>query len=388
MDIHEKTKEILKNAASEYALEKLTEILNGDKTLLYEKDIYICLKEIVEAAESETPTLEALEKAVNIYQSPIFLINNERNQYNIKKKPDFKKAIKELGRYSFCFKLSPYHIINTYLAIIEAQITGIDLKELCQKGIEHIEESIERSLKINPNWHADSLMTANPQLIVPVGAAGCGKSTLYFELSNVINLSCDNIRYLLFRDHGPCFSPWESCLSWWVVNYLTDNYLQKGYNVFYNGVNTDLEYRSPITMEDPDILFAGMPYKTKLVYFKPSIDLTREEQEELKSINLWKTPIDKIDDSGISENVAKIMSMIRNNYDRTISRTKAISEGRAEQDPFDILYAVPAPVVKLFVEQSFDKPADSNLIVIEWKDLPDPEERNAFYREYAKKILS
>jgi len=98
--------------------------------------------------------------------------------------------------------------------------------------------------------------------------------------------------------------------------------------------------------------------------------------------------VDQLELSEYSENVAEVLRMIRDNYKRTLERTKDISSGSAEQDPFDILYAVPAPVVKLFVEQSFDRPRGENVIVVERKDIPDPEERSAFYRKYAEKTLN
>jgi energy-coupling factor transporter ATP-binding protein EcfA2 len=289
-----------------------------------------------------------------------------------------------LGEYDFCFKLSPYHIVNSYLAIVIAQVTDLDVEDLYDKAEKHIEGFIEYALENYPNWDEDTLTVDDPVLMMPIGAAGSGKSTFFKELSNVINFSCDNIRYLLFKEYGPSFSPWESGLSWWIVNRLVDHYLGKGYNVFYNGVNTDLEYRSPITMEDQDILFAGMPYRVKLVYFEPPVELTSKELEELKSINLWETPIEEVDTGSLSKNAGYVIDFIKINYQRTLTRTEKISSGEESQDPFDILYAVPAPIVKLFVEQSFDKPAADNMVMVKRKEIPDPQERSAFYRKYAE----
>ncbi len=378
---------LLRRIAEEYNLPKLEEDLKDNTDILLKKDIYVCLDGIVKAVESSGDTLRLLREAKNVYGSPVFAVNLQNGTFLIKKEPDFEKAIEALKQYSFCFKLSPYHIINTYLAVVGAQVTGLDLKKLCGEGVKHIEESIEQALKNNRNWNRDTLACDHPLLIMPVGAAGCGKSTFYRELSNVVNISCDNIRWLLFKDFGPCFSSWESCLSWWVVNYLTDKYLKEGYNVFYNGVNTDLEYRSPVTMEDTNPLFAGMPYNIKLVYFENSVKLKEEELKELKSINLWSTPIDEINLSGFSGNVSKIIEMIRNCYQRTLTRTKEISRGKREQDPYDVLYSVPASVIKLFVEQSFDRPEGSNVTVIQRKELPDAAQRAAFYRKYAREVM-
>ncbi len=378
---------LLRRIAEEYNLPKLEEVLKDNTDLLLKKDIYVCLDGIVKAVESSGDTLRLLREAKNVYGSPVFAVNLQNGTFLIKKEPDFEKAIEALKQYSFCFKLSPYHIINTYLAVVEAQVTGLDLKKLCEEGVKHIEGSIEQALKNNRAWDRDTLTGNHPLLIMPVGAAGCGKSTFYRELSNVVNISCDNIRRLLFKDFGPCFSSWESCLSWWVVNYLTDKYLKEGYNVFYNGVNTDLEYRSPVTMEDTNPLFAGMPYDIKLVYFENSVKLKEEELKELKSINLWSTPIDEINLSGFSGNVSKIIEMIRNCYQRTLTRTKEISRGKREQDPYDVLYSVPASVIKLFVEQSFDRPEGSNVTVIQRKELPDADQRAAFYRKYAREVM-
>ena len=238
-----------------------------------------------------------------------------------------------------------------------------------------MEAFIAASLKENKNWNKNTLTSAGPKLIIPIGAAGCGKSTFYHELGNVVNASCDNIRYMLFKDFGPCFAPWESTLAWFVVNRMTDLYLGRGYSVFYNGVNTDLEYRSPITMENPDPLYAGIPYRMKLVYFEPTVSLTSSEVNELRSINLWGTTLDKVDRKGLSPNVCKILDLIQTNTERTMERTKAIREGKAEQDPFDILYPVPPAIVKMFMEQSFTKPQGPNVVVVPRKEIPDAAER-------------
>ncbi|MEA2081232.1 MAG: hypothetical protein U9O97_00610 [Elusimicrobiota bacterium] len=387
MNADERTMALLKEIAEKYSLDKLTAALNDGSTLLAKTDIFICLSDIVKASESGENVLEALKESKNVYKAPIFAVNPAKGEFMIKSAPDFAKAIEAMEKYSFCFKLSPYHIINTFLAVVEAQITGMDLDELYAAGEKHIEASIEDALKNNPNWNKDTLTVKEPKLIMPVGAAGCGKSTFYRELPNVVNFSCDNVRYLLFKNLGPCFSSWESGLAWWVVNRLTDTYLSRGYNVFYNGVNTDLEYRSPITMEDKDPLFAGMPYDVKLVYFEPPVKLGDEELKQLKSINLWSQKIEDMDMSAFSPNVKSIMELIKGNYMRTLARTKDISEGKVQQNPFDILYAVPAAIVKLFVEQSFDVPKGDNVTVIPRIEIPDADERMTFYREHAAKVL-
>ena len=67
-----------------------------------------------------------------------------------------------------------------------------------------------------------------------------------------------------------------------------------------------------------------------------------------------------------------------------MERTKAIREGKAEQDPFDILYPVPPAIVKMFMEQSFSKPAGPNVVVVPRKEIADAAERAAFYRKYAE----
>lgn len=387
MNTDERTIGLLKEIAQKHSLEKLAVVLEDKNTILFKTDIFICLRDIVKAAEDGGNVLEALKEAKNVYKSPIFAVNPAKGEFMIKSAPDFAKAVSDMGKYSFCFKLSPYHIINTFLAVVEAQVTGMDLDALYAKGKKHIEDSIEYSLKTNPNWDKDTLTVENPRLIMPVGAAGCGKSTFYRELSNVVNFSCDNVRYLLFKDFGPSFSSWESALAWWVVNRLTDTYLSKGYNVFYNGVNTDPEYRSPITMENPDPLFAGMPYDVKLVYFEPPVHLNAEELKELSDINLWATKIEDTDMSALSANVKQIMELIKGNYLRTLARTKDISGGKAGQDPFDILYAVPAAIVKLFVQQSFNQPKGGNVVVVPRIEIPNAAERTAFYKKYADQLI-
>ncbi len=387
------TNQILQKLAQRYNLNALSEILKNGSSKIFEKDVYVCLHDIVDAvlsseAGNDSQILENLKKAKNIYNTPIFLINQTKGTYLIRNKPDFDRALQEVGKYQNALNLSPYSAINTFLAVVESQIVGFALDDLLQKGIEHVENFIAHQLKINPNWDKSTLISKNPVLIIPIGAAGTGKSTFYKELSNVVNISCDNVRYLLFKEFGPCFSPWESALAWWVVNQLTDIYLRKGISVFYNGVNTDMEYRSPMTMENRDPLYAGIPYKIKLVYFEPPVKLSDGELKELKSINLWVTPLDKVDFSKLSGNVAKIMDLIKNNYQRTLSRTKEISEGKRQQDPYDVLYSVPPAIVKLFVEQSFDAPSGNNVIIIPRKEIPDEKERSAFYREYAMKVMT
>jgi len=280
MNADERTVALLKEIADKHSLEKLSAVLDDKNTILKKTDIFICLRDIVKAAE-DGDVLANLKEAKNVYKSPIFAVNPAKGEFMIKSAPDFAKAVADMEKYSFCFKLSPYHIINTFLAVVEAQITGMDLDALYAAGKKHIEASIADALENNSNWNKDNLTVKNPKLVMPVGAAGCGKSTFYRELPNVVNFSCDNVRYLLFKDLGPCFSSWESALAWWVVNRLTDTYISKGYNVFYNGVNTDLEYRSPITMEAVDPLFAGMPYDVKLVYFEPPVKLSADELAQL-----------------------------------------------------------------------------------------------------------
>jgi len=384
---HSETKDLLFQMAKRYQLKKLEDIVGDENSLLFEKDVYICLQNIVEASLSGGDVLESLKNAKNVYNSPVFAVNPQKGIFQIKTVPDFEKAISDMEKFSNCFKLNAYSIVNTFLALIEAQVTGFDLGDLYQKGVRHIGDLIKDALSKNPNWDEKTLTDSNPVLIIPIGAAGTGKSTFYKELSNVVNISCDNVRYLLFKDFGPCFSSWESCLAWWTVNQLTDHYIGKGYNVFYNGVNTDMEYRSPITMENPNPLYAGMPYNIKLVYFEPPARLTPEELKELKSINLWATPVDKVDFTSLSPNVLKIMGLIKNNFERTMARTREISEGKKQQDPFDVLYSVPAAIVKLFVEQSFEKPSGKNVIIVPRKEIPDEDKRAEFYRKYAKKVL-
>lgn len=387
MTVHEGTKKVFSQIADKYKLQNLAQIIRNDDHIVWKKDVTICITNILKAVEAEGATQELLKEAKNMYNGPIFAINAQEGKYLIKADPDPEKAVDELGKFDFCFKLSPYHVINTYLAILVAQITAQDLNALLKKGEEHMEAFIAAALRDNPNWKKDSLTSDKPLLIIPIGAAGCGKSTFYQELGNVVNASCDNIRYMLFKDFGPCFAPWESTLAWFVVNRLTDVYLSRGYNVFYNGVNTDLEYRSPITMENPDPLYAGIPYNMKLVYFEPTVSLTTDEVSQLKGINLWANHLDKVDRSGLSQNVCKILDLIQRNTERTMERTKAIREGKAEQDPFDILYPVPPAIVKMFMEQSFSKPEGPKVVVVPRKEIPDAAERAAFYRKYAEMAL-
>lgn len=388
MAIHQGTRDILGKIAEKYGLKSLSEVIREDDSIVWGKDVTLCVTNILKAVEAGGNTKELLKEAKNMYNTPIFGINVKEGAYLIKSEPDPVRAVEEMAKYDFCFKLSPYHVINTYLTILTAQITGHDPAALVKKGEEHLEAFIAHSLKENPNWDKKTLSSDHPLLIIPIGAAGCGKSTFYRELGNVVNASCDNVRYLLFKEYGPCFAPWESTLAWWVVNRLTDLYLGRGYSVFYNGVNTDLEYRSPITMENPHLLFAGIPYRFKLVYFEPPVNLTEKELAELKGINLWATPLEKVDRTALSGNVKSILDLITDNFQRTMERTSAIRQGKSEQDPFDILYPVPPAIVKLFVEQAFTRPSGPKVVVVPRREIPDATARAAFYREYAAKTLA
>jgi hypothetical protein len=388
MGIHQGTRNILQKIAEKYGLKNLAEVIRDDDSIVWGKDVTLCITNILKAVEAGGNTRELLKDAKNMYNSPIFGVNVKDGVFLIKSEPDPDRAIAEMAKYDFCFKLSPYHVINTYLTILTAQITGHDPAALVKKGEEHLEAFIASSLKENPNWNQKTLSSDHPLLIIPIGAAGCGKSTFYRELGNVVNASCDNIRYLLFKEYGPCFAPWESTLAWWVVNRLTDISISRGNSVFYNGVNTDLEYRSPITMENPHPLFAGMPYRFKLVYFEPPVNLNEKELGELKSINLWATPLEKVDRQGLSSNVKSILDLITKNFERTMERTSAIREGKAEQDPFDILYPVPPAIVKLFVEQSFTRPTGPNVVTVPRREISGATERAAFYQEFAAKVLA
>jgi len=386
------TKNLISIVGVCYGVKKLSDEVKKKNSALYTKDAYICLKNIIDAVVfiGKTPVkkLAALREAKNLYNQQIFLAAYGSKETLVKNLPDFITVINDMRYYDNCFNMNPYNMINTILTLIKCQITGYDLKQLVYKGIGHIERFIQLSLMTNNNWNQKTLTSAKPKLVIPIGAAGCGKSTFYRELSNVINISCDNIRYLLFEKHGPCFQSWESTLSWWIVNFLTDYYLSRGYSVFYNGVNTDMQYRTPISMEVHDSLYEGLKYDIRLVYFEPPVKLNPKERAELKSVNLWANPIEKLDLSKISSNVKKILDMIKNNFERTMQRTKEIREGKKQQDPFDILYSVPAPIVKLFVEQGFDKPTGKNVIVIPRKEIPTEAERIKFYKNYAIKTLA
>lgn len=387
MSFYQHTQQLLGKIAEKYRLPRLAEVIQDKDSIVWTKDVTLCVTNILKALDAGGEVKGLLKDAKNMYNTPIFGVNPREGKFLINAVPDPLKAVDEMAKYDFCFKLSPYHIINTFLTVLTAQVTGYDPSVLVRKGEEHLEAFIAHSLKNNPNWKKDRLTSKKPLLIIPIGAAGCGKSTFFRELGNVVNASCDNIRYLLFSDLGPCFAPWESTLAWWVVNRLTDIYLGRGYSVFYNGVNTDPEYRSPITMENPHPLFAGMPYTFKLVYFEPPVSLSEKELGELKNINLWATPLEKVDRTNLSADVKSVLDLITRNFERTMERTQAIREGKAQQDPFDILYSVPPAIVKLFVEQSFSKPTGANVIVVPRREIPDAAQRAAFYREYAVKTL-
>lgn len=387
MTFYQGTKDILGKIAEKYRLSRLAEVIKDHDSIVWAKDVTLCVTNILKAVDAGGDTKALLKEAKNMYNTPIFGVNPKEGVFRITAAPDPAKAVDEMAKYDFCFKLSPYHVINTYLTILTAQVTGYDPSTLVTQGEKHLEAFIAHSLKENPNWKKDQLTSKNPLLVIPIGAAGCGKSTFFRELGNVVNASCDNIRYLLFQAHGPCFAPWESTLAWWVVNRLTDVYLGRGYSVFYNGVNTDPEYRSPITMENPHPLFAGMPYKFKLAYFEPPVSLNDKELAELKGINLWATPLEKVDREKLSANVKSVLDLITRNFERTMERTSAIRQGKAQQDPFDILYPVPPAIVKLFVEQSFSRPSGANVVVVPRREIPDAEKRAAFYREYAAKTI-
>ncbi len=382
------TRNFLQAAATKYGLTRLQgELDKGDGSLLLKTDLWICLSGIIEQAFFAGKSPAALYEAKNMYKGGIFGPADAAAPV-VKALPDLDAAVSALQQFDYCFKLNAYQQVNTLLAIVVAQITGNNLQECVAKGKAHLEGMIADALKNNPVWNEKTLKTKSPRLVVPIGAAGCGKSTFYRELPNVVNISCDNVRYLLFSSFGPCFQPWESTLAWWTVNALTDHYLRAGYHVFYNGVNTDLEYRSPITMENPDSLYAGNTYDIRLVYFEPPVTLTDDERKELAGINLWATKLEAVDFAALSPNVRKIMELIRTNFERTMARTAEIRAGQRQQDPYDILYSVPAAIVKLFVEQSFNKPSTGQVTVVPRREIPDAKEREAFYRERAAQVLA
>ncbi|RCK75778.1 MAG: hypothetical protein OZSIB_3721 [Candidatus Ozemobacter sibiricus] len=388
MTMHQGTRHFLAQIARTYQLPRLAAVIDEADSLVWEKDVTLCVTNILKAIEAGGDVRANLREAKNVYKTPIFGVNPREGKFLIEADPDPQAAVAAMADHAFCFKLSPYHVINTFLALLVAQVTRQDPAALVRQGEAHLEAFIAHSLATNPNWNRATLTSERPLLIIPIGAAGCGKSTFYRELGNVVNISCDNIRYLLFKAYGPCFAPWESTLAWWVVNRLTDLYLSCGYSVFYNGVNTDPEYRSPITMEHPHPLYAGMPYRFKLVYFEPPVQLTEAELAELKQLNLWTTPLEQIDRGPLSANVRRILELIATNTARTRERTREIREGRAQQDPFDVLYEVPPAIVKLFVEQSFARPTGPSVVVVPRRELPDAAERAAFYRQYAAQVLA
>lgn len=49
---HRETRDLLKKVAGRYGLKKLLDIVENDNSLLFEKDVYICLHNIVDAAIS------------------------------------------------------------------------------------------------------------------------------------------------------------------------------------------------------------------------------------------------------------------------------------------------------------------------------------------------
>ncbi len=382
------TRSFLAAAAQQYGLTRLQgELDKGEASLLLKTDLWLSLSSIIEQAFFAGQSTAALYEAKNMYKGPIFGPANAAAPV-VKALPDLAAAVAALKQFEYCFALNAYQQVNTLLALVVAQITGNDLAACLAQGKGHIEGGIKDALANNPVWNRATLTTQRPVLVVPIGAAGCGKSTFYKQLPNVINISCDNVRYLLFSAFGPCFQPWESTLSWWTVNALTDCYLRQGYHVFYNGVNTDLEYRSPITMENPDSLYAGNTYDIRLAYFEPPAVLSDAELAELKGINLWATKLEEVDFAKLSPNVRTVMELIRTNFNRTMERTAEIRAGKRQQDPFDILYSVPAAIVKLFVEQSFTRPTKGQVTFIPRREIPDAAQREAFYREYAAKVLA
>ena len=384
----EMTGSFLAAAAAQYGLKRLQgELDKGEASLLRKTDLWICLASIIEQAFFPGGGTAPLYAAKNMYKGPIFGAADAPKPV-VKALPDLAAAVAALKQFEYCFALNAYQQVNTLLALVVAQITGNDLAACLARGKEHIAGAINDALANNPVWNKATLTTKKPVLVIPIGAAGCGKSTFYKQLPNVINISCDNVRYLLFSTFGPCFQPWESTLAWWTVNALTDFYLRQGYHVFYNGVNTDLEYRSPVTMENPDSLYAGNGYDIRLVYFAPPAELNPTELAELKGINLWSTKLEDVDFAALSPNVRRVMEIIRTNFNRTMERTAEIRAGKRQQDQYDILYSVPAAIVKLFVEQSFNCPTRGKIVAIPRREIPDAAARDAFYRDYARQTLA
>lgn len=382
------TVNFLKVIALKYGLENLLVELENKNSCLFSKDIFLCIENIVDAVvfkgNNTEEKIAALKQAKNIYNMPIFLIDGDK--FNIKRLPDFYRILDNVRFFEKSLNMNIYNTVNTILTLFKAQITGSNLNEMFFLSVGHIERSIENGFFTNPNWNRKEEISDNPMLVMPIGTAGCGKSTFYRVLKNVVNISCDNIRYLLFKEFGPCFKSWESTISWWIVNNLTDFYIRRGYSVFYNGVNTDMEYRAPMTMEINNPLYQGLKYNIKLVYFEPAVKLNTEELAELKSINLWKDDIMKLDFSKYSTNVSKTLEIIKSNYQRTVARTLKINNGEQMQDPYDVQYLVPPAVIKIFIEQSFNKPKGRNVLSIPRKNILDEKERTEFYKKYAGKL--
>lgn len=385
------TVNLLKTIALKYGLNNLLKVLENPETILFKKDIYICIENIVEAVvfqgNSKEEKLESLKSAKNVYNAPIFIADAASKKYNIVNLPDFYRLIDSVRFFEKSLKLNVYNTVNTILTLLVAQVIDVNLNEMFYLGIGHIERSIENAFLTNSTWTRDKETSDKPVLVMPIGAAGCGKSTFYKVIPNLVNISCDNIRYLLFSKFGPSFSSWESTISWWVVNNLTDFYLRRGYSVFFNGVNTDQEYRTPLTGEVNDPIYEGIKFNIKLVYFEPTVMLNDEELSILKSVDLWSKSLDDINFDDYPEKVRLTLEFIKLNYERTVSRTQKINEGTQEQDPYDILYLVPPAIVKLFVEQSFVRPTGENVIYIPRKNIPDDKEREDFYKSFVPKVF-
>ena len=90
---HVETRNLLKKVAARYGLKKLSDVVENDNSLLYEKDVYICLHNIVDAALMPGDVIENLRLAKNLYNSPVFAVNFQKGIFLIKNKPDFEEAI-------------------------------------------------------------------------------------------------------------------------------------------------------------------------------------------------------------------------------------------------------------------------------------------------------
>jgi len=120
------------------------------------------------------------------------------------------------------------------------------------------------------------------ELIIPIGPAGCGKSSYYKKFYSNYFLVCpDLIRFrILDSENTKIYFSYEIEPEVWNEAYqIYDEALNKNYNIFFDSTNLTLKYRYPLVAKA-----LKKSYFIHIIYFKIPIEiiLERNLQRERK----------------------------------------------------------------------------------------------------------